>query len=1333
MYETFFGFREKPFSLRPDPRFFYSNDALSRTYDDLIKGIRERSGLMSLIGEPGSGKTTLLKRLIADLDPSIDHVLIQSSSLGFEDFLNFVCQKLGVPAAGSGEADRRLELIAFLATQQAKGRTTVLMIDEAQNLRDDTLAGLPGLLGTGTAGRPPLPVLLVGQPELDAKLDDPKAGALRQVIKVAARLKRLSEPETGDFIEARLQTVGSTRDAAFTEAAVAVVARLSGGNPRLINSICEKTLLAGYVETEKPVSAETTEAAAAELKLTLGQGLSAMEQLAEPSQAPKEEPPKANEAVRPASGTQAAAPSEDRENPARIAAAAIRPSPKQPGDGKWVGAESARIIPPAASWLPASGRRRLAWAAGAGSLVVLLGLLTLPAFQSDTPESADAGDSATPGAVADASKPVDGTAVALLVAERNQLSEALEKAEADLEAAVSARDYLRGRQAILTQERDDVAKRRGELQVEVAELRRRLGLAGSAATSSDADAPRPDQAAALEAALKQMDETNTALAESDAARDALTAERDALRQERDALLDGHDRLTLRVADGENERADLVAAVAKAESAAAAMQADLAEKTEAIASLEARETEWTEKLAAMTEAAETAADDSEALRSQLADLNRELTEKTATIAGLQDRESGWQTKLAAAQDATKASDETGEALREELAGLQDELDKTTETVADLQTREGELKAKLAEAEDAAEASGEDGAALQKQLAELQAVLDSRTAAVAVLQTRETGLKARLAEVEAAAKAFEGDGKALSAEVASLKIALEEKTADVAQLSERDGKRQAELDAAIEKAEADRRAIAKLRADVEIAKRELAMSQAAHDDARQSIAALEADRSALRDEIRRGANRALAAAAADSDAKLDDLRAELQKANAARDEARATIAALEAERDALAGQVAAYEAQPADDNRLVAAAGGNADADNAAPTQAVAAAEPDKAEEPQVAPAAKPDPVDGLLQLAKRLAEADKLTLPPGGSAVETYQKVLAIEPDNSVALDGIEDIKQRYAGWAAESELEGDWTAAQRFYRRVLRFDPDDERFAKALRNAQDAASQKVARAASRSAVPRARPTDRGTADPADDQLLVTTVAPSDVPLPETLSIRSTVQEVGEDGRTPLELAVAEGQLALAYVLLQEGADPNAPGQAGKTPLMLAADGGHTELVDALLESGADVETANNAGETALMYAAWTGRVDIARTLVDAGASIDATNDDGWTPLIYAAINGRSEVVAMLLQRGASIDAHNQDGETALTAAAWNGHAATIDLLLAAGASVDAENRDGWTALMNAAWNGHPLIVQRLLERGADQRNRSNGGTTALSAAIDQGHLNIVEILRRAGG
>ena len=1274
MYETYYGFREKPFSLRPDPRFFYSNDALSRTYDSLIKGIRERSGLMSLIGEPGSGKTTLLKRLIADLDPSIDHVLIQSSSLGFEDFLNFVCQKLGVPAAGNGEADRRRELIAFLATQRAKNRTTVLMIDEAQNLRDDTLAGLPTLLGAGTAGRPPLPILLVGQPELDARLDDPKAGALRNVVKVAARLKRLSETEIGDFIEARLQTVGSTRDAAFTEAAIQVVARLSGGNPRLINSICEKTLLAGYVEKEKPVSAETTEAAAAELKMTLGQGLSAMGQLAEPSQVPEEAAPETDDAVQPPKAPPAAKPVEDRANPARVAAAAIKPSAKQPRHGQWVGGGFARIKKPAASWLPGFGRRRLAWAAGAASVVVLLGLLTLPALQPDT----EGGDGAPSDAQADGSKPVDGAAVALLVAERNKLREALEAAETELEAAVSARDYLRGRQATLTKERDEVAKRRSELQLEVADLRRRLGLAGSTdqPTTPDtaaADAPRPDQTAALEAAIQQMEETGAALAESETARDALAAERDSLKQERDALLDGHDRLTLRVAEGENERADLIAAVAKAESAAAAMQADLADKTKVIASLQAREAEWTEKLAAMNEAAETADSDSEALRSQLAELNRELTEKTATITVLQEQESGWQIKLAAAEDATKASDEAGAALSAQLTGLQEELDKTAETVADLRAREDELQTKLAEAEDAA-------------------------------------------------TALEGEGKALTAEIASLQAALEEKTADVAKLQERDGERQAELDAAAEQAEADRRATAKLEADLEVAQRELAISRAAYDDARQSIANLEADRSVLRDEARR-------VAAADAAEVLETLRDQLDKASAERDAARADIAALEAERDRLAGQVAASPApaQPAPTP--------------AAPAPAVAAVEPETVDPPAApqtaepaaeaaTPAPVPDPVEELLRQAKRLAEADKLTLPPGGSAVETYQQVLAIEPDNSLALAGIEGIKQRYADWAAESELEGDWTAAQRFYRRVLRFDPEDERFARALKNAQAAASQKVARAAGRSAVPRARPADAGAAETGDDELLVSTAAPSDVPLPATLSIRPTP---GEDGRTPLELAVADGQLALAYVLLQEGADPNKPDQAGKTPLMVAVDGGHAELVDALLQAGADVATANNAGETALMSAAWTGRADIARKLVDAGAPIDATNDDGWTPLIYAAINGRSDVVALLLARGADIDAHNEDGETALTAAAWNGYAETIELLLEAGASVDAENRDGWTALMNAAWNGHPLIVQRLLERGADQASRSNGGTTALSAAIDQGHLNIVEILRRAGG
>src|SRR5262245_4700410 len=272
MYTDYFGFREKPFSVTPDPRFFYTNPGYQEAYASLLYGIQERRGFIVLTGEIGTGKTTLLQRLMENMEPAVRFVFFYNTNLTFEELLDFICEELGLATKEKGRLQKIQALNQFLIDQLARGGTAVLLIDEAQNLAEGVLENLRLLSNLETATEKLLQIVLVGQPELETKLNLPALRQLRQRIAVQCRLEQLDDAEIGPYINYRLSAVGYKRHQRFTPDAVQEIASYAKGSPRLINILCDNALLIAYATSAKRVTANIVGEAAGDLRLELQAG-----------------------------------------------------------------------------------------------------------------------------------------------------------------------------------------------------------------------------------------------------------------------------------------------------------------------------------------------------------------------------------------------------------------------------------------------------------------------------------------------------------------------------------------------------------------------------------------------------------------------------------------------------------------------------------------------------------------------------------------------------------------------------------------------------------------------------------------------------------------------------------------------------------------------------------------------------------------------------------------------------------------------------------------------------------------------------------------------------
>lgn len=266
MYLEHFGLREPPFNATPDPRFFYANRAYKEAFATLRYGLQARQGLVVLTGEVGTGKTTLLRRLMDETGGTTRFIFLYHTTLHPEELIDAVCAELELPVADRTHVGRIHALNQFLLAEAERGSSVALLIDEAQNLSARALEHLRLVSNLETARHKLLQIVLVGQPELQARLDDPRVRQVRQRIAVRYHLEPLPPGEVGLYIARRLRLAGGRADL-FRPDAVRRIARYTEGVPRLVNIVCNAALLCAYAQDATIVTARMVDEAAGDLLL----------------------------------------------------------------------------------------------------------------------------------------------------------------------------------------------------------------------------------------------------------------------------------------------------------------------------------------------------------------------------------------------------------------------------------------------------------------------------------------------------------------------------------------------------------------------------------------------------------------------------------------------------------------------------------------------------------------------------------------------------------------------------------------------------------------------------------------------------------------------------------------------------------------------------------------------------------------------------------------------------------------------------------------------------------------------------------------------------------
>lgn len=268
MYKTFYGLRAEPFSVTPDPRFFFLTPTVRDVLASLSYALYNRRGIVLLTGEVGTGKTLIVNKLVDWLHRmQYSTALLFNARLDVADFFDVMMTDFGVACESREKGQRLLKLNEWLLQLYRKGQTAVMIVDEAQGLSADLLEELRLLTNLETSTHKLLQIILCGQPELEAKLRQPELRQLRQRIMVRCRTRPFTAAETHEYIKERLRRAGSNGDPIFSEAALEAAWRFSAGIPRNINLLCEHSLINGFVEQQRPVPEETVRSVAAEFLL----------------------------------------------------------------------------------------------------------------------------------------------------------------------------------------------------------------------------------------------------------------------------------------------------------------------------------------------------------------------------------------------------------------------------------------------------------------------------------------------------------------------------------------------------------------------------------------------------------------------------------------------------------------------------------------------------------------------------------------------------------------------------------------------------------------------------------------------------------------------------------------------------------------------------------------------------------------------------------------------------------------------------------------------------------------------------------------------------------
>jgi general secretion pathway protein A len=256
MYESYFGLREMPFTVTPDPRFFYNNDRYEGTFSALRYGILWKKGLILLCGEVGTGKTTFLRKLMHEMEGTVQFGYVFYTYLSFDELVQLTMHDFGLTAKGPTRLETFRELNKYLVQKFNDRRIVALLIDEAQNLSDEALEGLRLLSNLEVNNEKVLQIVLVGQPELEDKLNKPSMRQLKDRIAIRCGLDSLTDTEIGNYVSHRLEIGGYQGPEIFSSEAIQSIAHYSRGKPRLINTLCDNALVLAFGMSTRKVSGD---------------------------------------------------------------------------------------------------------------------------------------------------------------------------------------------------------------------------------------------------------------------------------------------------------------------------------------------------------------------------------------------------------------------------------------------------------------------------------------------------------------------------------------------------------------------------------------------------------------------------------------------------------------------------------------------------------------------------------------------------------------------------------------------------------------------------------------------------------------------------------------------------------------------------------------------------------------------------------------------------------------------------------------------------------------------------------------------------------------------
>jgi len=268
MYESFYGLKENPFNVTPNPRYIYLGEHHREALAQLLYGVREKKGFIVITGEVGTGKTTLIHYVLAQLDGN-NHTktaFLFNPKLTVNDFIQYILKDLGVRVQGQTKGDLLYTLHQYLLNAYQKDERVVLIVDEAQAMNPELLEEIRLLSNLETSRSKLLQIVLVGQPELNKTLLRADFRQLKQRINMRYHLQPLSEEETKEYIEKRLRIAGA-QDSIFADNAIEEVYQRSKGIPRLINILCDNALLNGYALDQRMIDRKSIKEVAKDLAI----------------------------------------------------------------------------------------------------------------------------------------------------------------------------------------------------------------------------------------------------------------------------------------------------------------------------------------------------------------------------------------------------------------------------------------------------------------------------------------------------------------------------------------------------------------------------------------------------------------------------------------------------------------------------------------------------------------------------------------------------------------------------------------------------------------------------------------------------------------------------------------------------------------------------------------------------------------------------------------------------------------------------------------------------------------------------------------------------------